>query len=50
MVDFDAQGNLYNVVESILRGDKSSQELLNAADDALERLRANGAVGEMKEE
>ena len=37
---FDARDNLYRVVESILRGDRQSQELLDAADDALERLKS----------
>ncbi len=37
---FDAKDNLYRVVQSILGGDEQSQELLDAAAGALERLRA----------
>ena len=37
---FDAEDNLYRVVESILRGDRQSQELLDAGADALKRLKA----------
>lgn len=37
---FDAKDNLYRVVESILGVDEQSQELLDAAAGALERLRA----------
>ncbi len=37
---FDARDNLYRIVESILGGDEQSQELLDAAADALERLRS----------
>ncbi len=40
MSEFDAQANLYNVVESILAGDKPSQELLDEGDRALERIKA----------
>ncbi len=40
MDKFDARANLFSVVESILTGDKPSQELLNEADRALERINA----------
>lgn len=41
MADFDAQANLYSVVRSILAGDRQSQELLDAAGDALECQKAS---------
>ncbi len=40
MAEFDARANLYSVVGSIVRGDKPSQDLLDAAGDALERQKA----------
>lgn len=48
MPKFDAQKNLYNIVESILEGAKPSQELLDEADYALKRLSARS--GESIEE
>ncbi len=49
MDDFDARQNLFDVVASIVRGDKPSQELLDEAERALERQRQRGSVCKTEE-